>query len=68
VPLLTHSLTMPRPQGLRGTAELAGTAVLALSAPYILLNEGLANWQSLWLCATFVALAVNLVRVRGAQG
>ena len=68
VPLLTHSLTMPRPQGLRGAAELAGAAVLALSAPYILLNEGLVNWQSLWVCATLVALAVSLARVRGAQG
>ncbi len=67
VPLLTHSLTMPRPQGLRGTAELAGATVLALSVPYIALNEGLANWQSLWVCATLAALAVILVRVRGAQ-
>ncbi len=67
VPFLTHSLAMPRPQGLRGDAELAGAAVLALSVPYIALNEGLANWQSLWVCAALAALAVSLVRVRGAR-
>ena len=68
VPLLTHSLAVSRPQGTRGAAEIAGAALLALSAPYIVLNEGFSNWQSLWLCATFVALALSLARVRGAQG
>jgi hypothetical protein len=41
--------------------------VLALSVVYIVPNEGLANWQSLWTSAAFVALAVTLGRVRGAQ-
>jgi hypothetical protein len=68
VPLLTHSLAIPRPPGARGTAELAGTALLALSVPYIVLNEGFSNWQSLWLCATLAALALSLARARGAQG
>jgi exo-beta-1,3-glucanase (GH17 family) len=68
VPLLTHSLAMPRQQGVRGTAELAGTTVLALSAPYIMLNEGFANWQSLWVCTTFAALALSLAQVRDGQG
>jgi exo-beta-1,3-glucanase (GH17 family) len=68
VPLLTHSLALLRPQGVRGAAEIAGAALLALSVPYIMLNEGFANWQSLWLCATLVALALSLARVRGAQG
>ena len=68
VPLLTHSLALPRPQGERGAAEIVGAALLALSVPYIVLNEGFANWQSLWLCATLVALALSLARVRGAQG
>ena len=52
----------------QGAAEVAGGAVLALSAAYIAFNEGLANWQSLWLCAALVALAVNLVQVRDAPG
>jgi exo-beta-1,3-glucanase (GH17 family) len=68
VPLLTHSLAMPRMEGAPGTAELAGTALLVLSVPYIVLNEGLANWQSLWVGATLAALAFSLARVRGAQG
>jgi len=46
---------------------LAGAGILALSVPYIVLNESFANWQSLWLCATLAAFAFTLVRVRGAQ-
>jgi exo-beta-1,3-glucanase (GH17 family) len=68
LPLLLHGLLMPRPRGERGAAELAGAGVLALSVPYIALNEGWANWQSLWTCAALVALAISLVRVRGAPG
>jgi glucan 1,3-beta-glucosidase len=67
VPFLTHSLTMPRPGGRYGATEVAGAAMLALSVPYIVFNEGLANWQSLWLCAAFAALAFSLARVRDAQ-
>jgi len=68
VPLLTHSLVVPRPQSVRGAAELAGATALALSAPYIAINEGFANWQSLWVCVALVALAISLARVRGARG
>jgi exo-beta-1,3-glucanase (GH17 family) len=64
VPLLVHSLMVRRPRGRHGAAELAGVGVLALSVLYIAPDEGLANWQSLWLCAALVALAVSLVRVR----
>ena len=72
VPFLTHSLFTPRPGGGQvptkfGAAEMAGAAVLALSVPYIVLNESFANWQSLWLCAAFTALAFSLARVRDAQ-
>ncbi len=67
LPLLVHSLVMPRGAGRRGAAELAAAGVLALSVVYIVPNEGLANWQSLWTSAAFVALAVTLGRVRGAQ-
>ncbi len=68
VPFLLHSLMMPRPQGRRGAAELVGAAVLALSLPYIALDEGFANWQSLWLCAALGSLAFSLAQVRDAQG
>ena len=62
-----HSVTMPRPRGRHGAAELAAAGVLALSVPYIVLNESFANWQSLWLCAALAALAFSLARVRDAQ-
>ncbi len=73
VPLLLHSLTMPRPVGGQvttrfGAAELCAAAVLALAASYIVLAEGFANWQSLWLCAALAAIAFSLARVRDAPG
>jgi glucan 1,3-beta-glucosidase len=67
LPFFTQSLVKPRPLGRLGAAELSGAGVLALSVPYIVLNESFANWQSLWLCAAFAALAFSLARVRGAQ-
>ena len=67
VPFLTHSLVIPRPAGNRAVAELASAVLLTVSVPYIALNEGLLNWQSLWLCGALIALIVSLVRVRGAQ-
>ncbi len=67
VPFFMHSVTIPRPNGERGVAELSGAALLALTAPYIVLNEGFANWQSLWLCAALSALVFSLVRVRDAR-
>ena len=67
VPFVMHIVTMPRPRGRHGAAELAGAAILALSVPYIVLNESFANWQSLWLCGALAALAFSLARVRDAQ-
>ena len=67
LPFFMHSVTMPRPRGRYGAAELAAAGVLALAVPYIALNESFANWQALWLCAALAALAFSLARVRGAQ-
>ncbi len=67
VPFLLHTLTMPRPTGARGAAEIMTALVLALAVPYIAINESFANWQSLWLCAALLALAVTLVQVRDAR-
>jgi len=67
VPFYMHSASMPRPLGRHGAAEFAGAGMLALAVPYIALNEGFANWQSLWLCAALIALAFTLARVRDAQ-
>jgi glucan 1,3-beta-glucosidase len=64
VPLLTLSLAANRSAGPRGVAETAGAVLLTLFVLYIIPNETLANWQSLWLCAAFAALALTLLRVR----
>jgi glucan 1,3-beta-glucosidase len=67
VAFISHSLFGPRSEGKRGAAETAGAAVLAASVVYIVPNEGIANWQSLWLCVALILLAISLVRVRDAQ-
>jgi glucan 1,3-beta-glucosidase len=67
VPYLTHYLTVKRAAGTRLSSETAGAALLALSVPYIVINETLANWQSLWLCAAFAALTFILAQARDVQ-
>ena len=66
VPLAVHALTVRGQPGRRGAAELAGALLLALSVVYVVPNESLANWQSLWLCAAFAAMALTLLRAGGA--
>jgi hypothetical protein len=68
VPFLVHRLAVGLPKGTRPAAETAGASVLALSVIYILFNEGFANWQSLWVCATLAALSFSLARVRDVPG
>jgi glucan 1,3-beta-glucosidase len=41
--------------------------VLALSAAYVLFNEGRDNWQSLWTCAMYLLFALTLWRARAEQ-
>jgi glucan 1,3-beta-glucosidase len=67
VPFFMHGVTVSRPLGRHGAAEWAAAGMLALSVPYIAFNEGFANWQSLWLCATLALLAFTLARVRDGQ-
>jgi hypothetical protein len=43
-------------------------ATLAGAAVYIVLNEGLANWQALWFAAGLIALSLTLARARDAPG
>jgi glucan 1,3-beta-glucosidase len=52
----------------RSAAEKVMAAILALSALYILFNEGFANWQSLWTCAALFALTLTLLRSRAVPG
>ncbi len=67
VPYLTHSFAAPRPKGGHPASELAAAGLLALAVPYIVLNESLVNWQSLWLCAALAGLAVTLARARDGR-
>jgi exo-beta-1,3-glucanase (GH17 family) len=66
VPLTTLMLNRPQ-QGVRPMAESAFAGLFALSALYIVFNEGRENWQSLWTCAVYALFAVTLWRARAAQ-
>ncbi|NWG24240.1 MAG: beta-(1-6) glucans synthase [Pseudorhodoplanes sp.] len=68
IPFLVLSLLVTRPRGARQAAEIAASGLLTLSAIYVLPNEGIANWQSVWFCALLAALALTLYRARGAPG
>ena len=68
IAFLALVLMTPRPAGKRASAETLAGAVLAVAAVYIAINETLANWQALWLCAGFVGLAFILSRARDAPG
>jgi exo-beta-1,3-glucanase (GH17 family) len=48
----------------RSRAETIAAVTLVLSAVYIVLNEGFANWQALWFGAVLMVLAVTLDRQR----
>jgi exo-beta-1,3-glucanase (GH17 family) len=48
----------------REPAELVMAGVLGASTVYIAWNEGIANWQSLCLCAVFAAIVIALLRPR----
>jgi glucan 1,3-beta-glucosidase len=51
----------------RGVAEITAAAVLLLCAAFMVWNETLANWQSLWLGGLFALLALTLMRARAAR-
>ncbi|MEZ5786096.1 MAG: beta-(1-6) glucans synthase [Xanthobacteraceae bacterium] len=67
-PFLLLRLVAPREEGSFGAAEIVGSALLVLGASFIVFNEGIANWQALWLAGTLLALALTLVLARDAQG
>jgi glucan 1,3-beta-glucosidase len=68
IAFLALARSTPRPMGKRAAAETLAAAVLAVCAVYIAINETVANWQALWLCAGFVGLAFILSRGRDAPG
>ena len=68
VPFLILSLPRPTEPRIRAMAETAAASILAPCAAYVAWHEGIANWQSLWFCATLLGLAITLVRAPGVRG
>ena len=66
IAFLALMLSTPRSAGKRAAAETLAAALLAVCAIYIAINETVANWQALWLCAGLVGLAFILSRARDA--
>jgi glucan 1,3-beta-glucosidase len=64
VPFAAMTLLNPPKKGIFPLAESLFAGVFFLTAIYIGLNEGPANWQSLWTCAAYMLLAVTLWRAR----
>ncbi|MEH2569672.1 glycoside hydrolase family 17 protein [Bradyrhizobium sp. AZCC 2289] len=61
-------MLLNRPQaGVRPIAESSFAGLLVVTALYTGLNEGAANWQSMWTCAIYLLLALTLWRARVAQ-
>ncbi len=66
VPFATLMLNRPQ-EGHRPIAESVFGGLLAMSAVYMLVNEGRDNWQSLWTGAIYILFAITLWRARAAQ-
>ncbi len=61
-------MLLNRPQaGVRPIAESAFAGLLVVTALFTGINEGAANWQSMWTCAIYLLLALTLWRARAAQ-
>ena len=67
VPFLVLTVSVRRPRASRGTAEIVAATVLAGSAAFIALNEGIENWQALWLSAALGGIALAIFRSPGGQ-
>jgi exo-beta-1,3-glucanase (GH17 family) len=65
-PFLVLLFTTERRAGSRAAAESVPAAALALSAVYVVFNEGFSNWQSVWFCAGLIGLAFILAMARDA--
>ena len=67
IAFLALALFTPRPAGKRAAAETLAAAIIGVCAVYVAINETVANWQALWLCAGFIGLAFILSRARDAR-
>jgi len=64
VPFFTLAFLNGSKSGARPLAEAVFAGMLAMSAVYVVFNEGFENWQALWTGAVFVLLASALWRAR----
>lgn len=67
LPFALVALLNRRAEGSRPIAEAVFGGALLLSAFYIVINEGPANWQSLWTCAVYAGFGLTMWRARGAK-
>lgn len=64
---VVSGLSGPR-AGRRGRAEQVGAALLTGAVVYFIPNEGLANWQALWVGTAVLTLALVLLRAKDEPG
>lgn len=50
-----------------GVAEMVAAALLTGSAIFVIVNEGIANWQALWFAGLLLALSLPALRPRQAK-
>ena len=65
IPFLVLALRRRQGSSSRPLAEKTAATILALAAVYILLNEGVANWQAVGFCLALAVLALTLMIARG---
>jgi glucan 1,3-beta-glucosidase len=68
VPLAILSLFNRPRAGARPIAETVFAAIFAFSAAYIVLIEGIQNWQALWTSGAYLMLALSMYRARSKEG
>jgi exo-beta-1,3-glucanase (GH17 family) len=64
VPFCTLAFLNGSKSGERPLAEAVFAGLLAMSAIYVVLNEGFENWQAMWTGAVYLLLASALWRAR----
>lgn len=64
VPLFAVAMFNAAQSGKRPLAEAVFAGLFAIIVPYIAVNEGPQNWQSLWTCAAYLVLGITLWRPR----
>jgi hypothetical protein len=64
VPFFAVAMFNAAAAGKRPLAEAVFAGLFAVTVPYIALNEGPQNWQSIWTCAAYLVLGITLWRPR----